>query len=65
LQVTPELTIVHREPVRILALRHVGPFHTIGAAFGKLGGVVAALGLPRTTMLGVFLDDPKTVRAPW
>ncbi len=58
-----EARIVTREPVTVLALRHVGPYSEIGPAFGKLSGFVKAHGVPTRGMLGVYHDDPAVVRA--
>lgn len=59
-----ELVIVDLSPRRLAAVRHVGPFEGIGAAFGRLGQWVgghpgAAVGAP----VAVYLDDPATTPA--
>ena len=56
-----------REPpaLRLAAVRHVGPYHEIGAAFGRLQAWGAARGLvgPETRFLALYHDDPGSVPA--
>ncbi|MBC7220076.1 GyrI-like domain-containing protein [Candidatus Bipolaricaulota bacterium] len=45
-------------------VRHVGPYHTIGKAFGKLlawAGPRGFLRFPETQVLAVYHDDPDAV----
>lgn len=46
----------------VAAVRHVGPYHRIGEAFMKLGGIAGQAGLfkPGSFMLGVYHDHPET-----
>ncbi len=46
-------------------LRHVGPYHEIGAAFGKIAGWAGAKGLigPGAQFLGIYHDDPSQTPA--
>ena len=57
-----EVEIVDRPARRLAAIRHLGPYHQIGRAFGQLGAAAAAGGLlqPGTEMLAVYYDDPTT-----
>lgn len=51
---------------RVAALAHQGPYHTIGAAFARLGGIVGPAGLcshPDARMVAIYQDDPETVPA--
>jgi AraC family transcriptional regulator len=51
---------------RVAALAHQGPYHTIGAAFARLGGIAGAAGLfshPGAKMVAIYHDDPETVPA--
>ena len=50
----------------VAAMRHVGPYDQIGAAFGRLMGWAGARGLlrfPETKVLAVYHDDPDTIDA--
>jgi AraC family transcriptional regulator len=50
-------------PMRVGAVGHVGPYNTIGKAFGHLGAVAGPSGLfaaPGAAMVGIFYDDPDT-----
>lgn len=50
-------------PMRVGAVRHVGPFQEIGKAFQQLGAIAGQAGLfqaPGAVMLGVYHDDPRT-----
>jgi AraC family transcriptional regulator len=51
--------------LRLAAVRHVGPYHGIGAAFDRLQAWGAARGLvrPGTRFFGLFHDDPGSVPA--
>jgi AraC family transcriptional regulator len=55
--------IVDLEPMRVLCVRHIGPYNEIGEAFGRLGGLVARIGLDvsRSQWLAIYNDDPDTV----
>ncbi len=45
--------------LRVAGIRHIGPYHEIGRAFGRLGGMVGAP--PKgAQMIAVFHDDPDT-----
>ena len=61
-----EVTIKTLEPMRVGALRHVGPYSEIGAVYGQLGRIVGLAGLfgrPGVFMLGLYHDDPDRVPA--
>jgi AraC family transcriptional regulator len=60
-----EVTIRHLEPVRLAALRHVGPYTEIGPTFQRLYAWAAPRGLlrPGTRFLAVYHDDPTAVPA--
>jgi AraC family transcriptional regulator len=49
------------KPMRVAAIRHRGPYHEIGAAFGKLGGWAASRGVFQSggRMLGVYYNSPR------
>jgi len=46
---------------RVAAVRHVGPYHRISDAFGRLGELAGQAGLlvNRPTMLALYYDDPE------
>lgn len=52
-------------PLRLAALRHVGPYDGVGAAFDRLMAWAGARGLigPETRFLGLYHDDPVSVPA--
>lgn len=51
--------------LRLAAVRHIGPYHGIGAAFDRLQAWGAARGLvgPGTRFFGLYHDDPGSVPA--
>ena len=56
-----ETRIEVRPDHKIAAIRHIGPYYEIGAAFGRLGEWVKGSGTPWGEMVGVFYDDPRVV----
>jgi AraC family transcriptional regulator len=54
-----DVTIKSQPEVRVAGIRHIGPYHEIGRAFGRLGGMV---GKPPAgaQMIAVYHDDPDT-----
>ncbi|HEV2474613.1 MAG TPA: GyrI-like domain-containing protein [Chthonomonadales bacterium] len=55
---------IRTEPERqVAALRHTGPYHEIGSAFGKLAGWAASQGIPQGESLALYHDDPGTTPA--
>jgi AraC family transcriptional regulator len=49
--------------LRVAAVRHVGPYHLIGAAFQRLGSIAGPAGLfqaPGAVGIGIYHDDPRT-----
>lgn len=58
-----ELRIENLEAMKVLALRHVGPYHTIGQKFGELSQYLAMNGIPFNMMLALYHDDPDSVPA--
>lgn len=58
-----EVEIRHFEPVRLAAIRHLGPYYEIGQAFGQLGEWLQAANVPAKTMIGVYYDDPSVTPA--
>jgi len=51
------------DPIRLVAIRHVGPYMEIGEAFGRMGMYATTHRLwgPGVFMVGVYHDDPCTV----
>ncbi len=49
------------DPVPVAFMRHVGPYHEVGAAFQKLMGWAGPRGLigPGVSSIGVYHDDPE------
>lgn len=61
----PEVTITEREPTRIAAIHHIGPYPGIAEVFGRLGAWAGPAGLigPDTRFLGIYYDNPREVPA--
>ena len=59
---TPEETV---PPMRVVSVRHVGPYNTCCAAWATLSQLAGPLGLfgPHTKMIGLGYDDPA-ITAP-
>ena len=57
-----DVTIKTQPEMRVAGIRHIGPYHEIGRAFGKLGGIA---GPPPAgaQMIAVYHDDPDTTPA--
>lgn len=60
-----DMKIQELDPVRVAAVRHVGPFTELKDAFMRVCGWAGQKQLfgPNTRVMGVFHDDPKTVAA--
>lgn len=58
----PEIQVKECEPMRLAAIRHVGPYMGIGRTFERVGAYGGRHGLfgPWTLMLGLYYDDPAT-----
>jgi AraC family transcriptional regulator len=57
-----DMQILELEPLRVAAVRHVGPYPELGPAFQKVcewAGRNQLFG-PTTRVLGIFHDDPKS-----
>jgi AraC family transcriptional regulator len=58
--------IEHKPAQRVAALTHMGPYNTIGQAFGRLGAIVGPAGLfaqPGAQMVAIYHDDPEVTPA--
>jgi len=58
---TMNVEVKQMPDMRVAAVRHVGPYHRISDAFGRLGELAGPAGLivNRPTMLAVYYDDPE------
>lgn len=58
-----DVTLETLKTLRLGALRHLGPYNQIGAAFEKLGAIAGGSGLfgPEAAMLAIYHDDPDSV----
>jgi AraC family transcriptional regulator len=54
------VTIKNQPELRVAGIRHIGPYHEIGRAFGRLGGILAGPPPPGAQMIAIFHDDPDT-----
>jgi AraC family transcriptional regulator len=57
-----DVTLRDQPELRVAGIRHIGPYHEIGRAFGRLGGIA---GPPPAgaRMIAVFHDDPDITPA--
>jgi AraC family transcriptional regulator len=61
-----KVEIEQKSAQRVAALTHVGPYNTIGQAFGRLGTIVGPAGLlaqPGAQMVAIYHDDPELTPA--
>jgi len=61
-----KIEVIDFPGTRVAAVRHVGPYHEIGASFGRLGAIAGPMGLfaqPNAFGVGIFYDDPDAVPA--
>ena len=60
-----KVTIEDRPALRVVTLRHVGPYHEVGPTFHAIVDFAAKRGLmgPGVRLMGASWDDPKTVPA--
>lgn len=56
------VTITPLDALRVAAVRHVGPYHTISEAFGRLGRIAGPLfGMPSAAMIALYHDAPESM----
>ena len=53
-----DVQIVNQPELRIAGIRHIGPYHEIGRAFGSLGGMLKGPPPAGAQMIALFHDDP-------
>jgi AraC family transcriptional regulator len=61
-----EVEITRMPEQRVAAIRHIGPYHEIGEAFGRLGEIAGPAGLfagPDAAMIALYHDDPESTPA--
>lgn len=56
-----KVEIIERPEQTVVALLHVGPYHEIGGAFGKLWKLIMSNGVPAEGSLAIYHDDPTEV----
>lgn len=58
---TMDAKIVEMKPLKVLCVRHIGPYQLIGEAFERLDEAAGRAGLDtgRSQWLGMYLDDPE------
>lgn len=61
--ITMQVELEALEEMRVAAVRHRGPYHQIGEAFGRLGALVGGQdgGGPAGQMVALYHDDPDAV----
>lgn len=64
-EVAMDVEIVEQPARRLGTVRHIGPYHGIGQAFGRLGAALAAAQAASHAgeMLALFHDNPREVAA--
>src|SRR5262249_37553875 len=57
-----KVTVANQPQIRIVSIRHNGPYHLIGQTFGKLQPSAQQAGLDQADhpLVAVFHDDPQT-----
>jgi AraC family transcriptional regulator len=55
--------VTHLDPIRIVMLRHVGPYDGIGLVFEQLWGWVTSHDVPVQRSIGIYWDNPDEVPA--
>ena len=58
-----EVTIRQVPATRVAGVRHVGPYHEIGEAFGRLQQYMQSGAVPQGPGLALYHDDPGSVPA--
>lgn len=60
---TMDAKTVELKPIKVLCMRHIGPYNLIGGAFEKLDGEVrrAGVAIDRSQWLAIYYDDPGSV----
>ena len=59
-----DVQITERPALRVAALQHTGPYNQIGAAFGRLGGIISGVEVVAEDvgpMIAIYHDDPESV----
>lgn len=49
------------EPISVVGIEHIGPYHEIGRAFDRLFGMAMQSNWPISGSLGIYYDDPREV----
>lgn len=55
-----DVQVTQQPELRIGAIRHIGPYHLIGDAFGRLGNILKSASPAGTQMIALYHDDPDT-----
>jgi AraC family transcriptional regulator len=58
-----DVSIVTQPELRIAGIRHIGPYHEIGRAFGRLGGMFKGPPPAGARMIALFHDNPAVTAA--
>ena len=53
-----DVEVTQQSELRIAGIRHIGPYHEIGRAFGSLGGMLKGPPPAGSRMIALFHDDP-------
>ena len=58
---TMNAQVTHLDPIRIVMLRHTGPYDALGPVFEKLWGWVESHNIPAERWIGIYWDNPDEV----
>lgn len=54
------VTIKDQPALRVAGIRHIGPYHEIGRAFGRVGRIAGSHIGSGSQMIAVYHDDPES-----
>jgi AraC family transcriptional regulator len=57
------IEVTRLDPIRIVMLRHIGPYDGIGPVFDQLWGWVTSHNVPVQRTIGIYWDNPDEVPA--
>lgn len=61
-----QVDLLDLEPIRLACVRHIGPYHQIAEAYGRLGAIAGPAGLfhwPGARLIGIYYDSPEVTPA--
>ncbi|RYG36269.1 hypothetical protein EON81_10270 [bacterium] len=58
-----DVQVIQMDPIRVVMLRHVGPYEGLSDSFETLYNWVEKHGVPAGRMIGIYWDNPEFVPA--